>query len=69
MRAVVTRVRQASVTIDGHMQGEIQQGFFFFFFLQQDEDEKEEVNGEEKICASHEKQHDERHPNLEFQQL
>ena len=52
MRAVVTRVRQASVTIDGHMQGEIQQGFLVLLGVGPDDGEAEAVWLANKICAA-----------------
>ncbi len=51
MRAVVTRVRSASVTIDGAVHGEIGTGLLVLLGVHQDDTEKEAVKIADKICG------------------
>ena len=50
MRAVVTRVKSASVTIDGHINGEIQQGFLVLLGVGPNDTHDTAVKLAEKIC-------------------
>ena len=51
MRAVVTRVSSASVTIDGSVVGQIGRGFLIFFGVGPDDTEKEATRLAEKILS------------------
>lgn len=51
MRAVVTRVRSASVSIDGKTVGEIGAGLLVLLGVHQDDTEKEAVKIADKICG------------------
>ena len=51
MRAVVTRVQHASVTIDGAMKGQIGQGFLILLGVTHEDTEAEAVKLAEKICG------------------
>ena len=50
MRAVVTRVKRASVTIDGHINGEIGQGFLVLLGVGPNDTHDTAVKLAEKIC-------------------
>ena len=50
MRAVVTRVKSASVTIDGHINGEIGQGFLVLLGVGPNDTRETAVKLAEKIC-------------------
>ncbi len=50
MRAVVTRVKSASVEIDGEMHGKIQQGYLVLLGVGPEDTEKEAVYLADKIC-------------------
>lgn len=50
MRAVVTRVKSASVTIDGHINGEIGQGFLVLLGVGPNDTRDTAVKLAEKIC-------------------
>jgi len=50
MRAVVTRVKSASVEIDGIVTGEIKNGFLVLLGIHIDDTEKEAVRLASKIC-------------------
>jgi len=50
MRAVVTRVKSASVTIDGHINGEIGQGFLVLLGVGPNDTHETAVKLAEKIC-------------------
>ena len=50
MRAVVTRVKSASVTIDGHINGEIGQGFLVLLGVGPNDTHDTAVKLAEKIC-------------------
>ena len=50
MRAVVTRVKSASVTIDGHINGEIGQGFLILLGVGPNDTHDTAVKLAEKIC-------------------
>ena len=50
MRAVVTRVKSASVTIDGHINGEIGQGFLVLLGVGPNDTEEVAVKLADKIC-------------------
>ncbi len=51
MRAVVTRVRSASVTIDGEVVGEIGTGLLVLLGVHQEDTEKEALKIADKICG------------------
>ena len=51
MKAVVTRVREASVTIDGACCGEIDKGFLVLLGVGPDDTEKEAVRLADKVCG------------------
>lgn len=51
MRAVVTRVRSASVTIDGSVHGAIEQGFLILLGVHEDDGEAEALKIADKICG------------------
>ena len=51
MRAVVTRVKNASVSIDGTVRGEIGQGFLILLGVHEDDTEKEALKIADKICG------------------
>lgn len=51
MRAVVTRVRSASVEIEGKMNGEIGRGFLVLLGVHADDTEKEAEKIADKICG------------------
>ncbi len=51
MRAVVTRVRSASVTIDGEVAGRIGAGLLVLLGVHQDDTEKEALKIADKICG------------------
>ena len=51
MRAVVTRVKSASVTIDGVVNGEIGTGFLVLLGVRTDDTEKEAKKIADKICG------------------
>lgn len=51
MRAVVTRVTSASVTIDGTCTAEIGQGFLVLLGIHRDDTEKEALKLADKICG------------------
>ena len=51
MRAVVTRVRSASVTIDGEIAGRIGAGLLVLLGVHQDDTEKEALKIADKICG------------------
>ena len=51
MRAVVTRVRSASVTIDGEIAGEIGAGLLVLLGVHQEDTEKEALKIADKICG------------------
>lgn len=50
MRAVVTRVSEASVTIGGKINGEIKTGFLILLGVHRDDTEKDAEKLAEKIC-------------------
>ena len=50
MRAVVTRVKEAAVVIEGKINGEIQQGFLVLLGIGPDDTENEAVKLASKIC-------------------
>lgn len=50
MRAVVTRVKEASVTIEGKVTGKIDQGYLVLLGVAQDDTEKEAQKLAKKIC-------------------
>ena len=52
MRAVVTRVREAAVSIDGAVTGEIGQGFLVLLGIGPDDGEAEAKRLAEKICRT-----------------
>ena len=51
MRAVVTRVQSASVTIDGAVKSEIGQGFLVLLGVHREDTEKEALKIADKICG------------------
>lgn len=51
MRAVVTRVRSASVTIDGKVHGSINAGFLVLLGVHQDDTEAEAKKIADRICG------------------
>ncbi len=51
MRAVVTRVRHASVTIDGHLNGKIGRGFLVLLGIAPEDTEAEAVKLADKVCG------------------
>jgi len=51
MRAVVTRVTSASVTIDGELRSEIGKGFLVLLGVHTDDTEAEAVKVADKICG------------------
>ena len=51
MRAVVTRVRSASVTIDGNTAGQIGAGFLVLLGVHEEDTEKEALKIADKICG------------------
>lgn len=51
MRAVVTRVRSASVEIDGRINGEIGRGFLVLLGIHAEDGEKEAEKIADKICG------------------
>ncbi len=51
MRAVVTRVKSASVTIDGSVTAEIDNGFLVLLGVHRDDTEKEAVKLADKVCG------------------
>ncbi len=51
MRAVVTRVRSASVEIDGQIHGEIGQGFLVLLGVHEDDTEAEARKIADKLCG------------------
>ncbi len=51
MRAVVTRVRHASVTIDGHLNGKIGHGFLILLGIAPEDTEAEAIKLADKICG------------------
>jgi D-tyrosyl-tRNA(Tyr) deacylase len=51
MRAVLTRVRSASVEIDGKIRGKIGKGFLILLGVHQDDTEKEAAKIADKICG------------------
>lgn len=51
MRAVVTRVRHASVTIDGKVNGKIGQGFLILLGVGPDDTEADAAKLADKICG------------------
>ena len=51
MKAVVTRVKQASVTIDGNVNGAIEQGFLVLLGVGPDDTEQTAVMMADKICG------------------
>ena len=51
MRAVVTRVNSASVTIDGQVRGRIGKGFLVLLGVHQDDGEAEALKIADKICG------------------
>lgn len=51
MRAVVTRVRSASVEIEGKINGEIGQGFLVLLGVHEDDTEREAAKIADKICG------------------
>ncbi len=51
MRAVVTRVRSASVTIDGEVAGQIGVGFLVLLGVHEEDTEKEALKIADKICG------------------
>ena len=51
MRAVVTRVRSASVTIDNKINGQIGKGFLILLGVHEEDTEKEALKIADKICG------------------
>ncbi len=51
MRAVLTRVKSASVTIDGEIAGAIGKGFLILLGVHEDDTEAEAVKIADKICG------------------
>ena len=51
MRAVVTRVRSASVTIDGQTAGQIGIGFLILLGVHEEDTEKEALKIADKLCG------------------
>ena len=51
MRAVVTRVKNASVTIDGKVNGEIGQGFLVLLGVGPNDTEAQAVKMADKVCG------------------
>lgn len=51
MRAVVTRVKSASVTIDGETRGKIGKGFLVLLGVHRDDGEREAVKLADKVCG------------------
>lgn len=51
MRAVLTRVKQASVSIDGCVKSEIGKGFLILLGVHQDDTEAEALKIADKICG------------------
>ena len=51
MRAVLTRVRSASVEIDGAVHGKIDKGFLVLLGVHEDDSEKEAEKIADKICG------------------
>ena len=51
MRAVITRVRSASVTIDDKVNGQIGKGFLILLGVHEEETEKEALKIADKICG------------------
>ena len=51
MRAVVTRVKNASVEIDGAIHGAIENGFLVLLGVHKDDTEKEAEKIADKICG------------------
>ena len=51
MRAVVTRVRSASVTIDGEIAGQIGTGFLVLLGVHEEDTEKEALKIADKLCG------------------
>ncbi len=51
MRAVVTRVKSASVTIDGSITAKIESGFLVLLGVHKDDTEKEAVRLADKVCG------------------
>lgn len=51
MRAVVTRVRSASVEIEGKIHGEIKRGFLVLLGVHEDDTEQEAAKIADKICG------------------
>ena len=51
MRAVVTRVRSASVTIDGQTAGQIGAGFLVLLGVHEEDTEKEALKIADKLCG------------------
>ena len=51
MRAVVTRVKSASVEIDGEIRGSIDKGFLVLLGVHKDDTEKEAVKLADKVCG------------------
>ena len=51
MRAVLTRVRSASVEINGQIHGRIEQGFLVLLGVHAEDTEKEAVKIADKICG------------------
>ena len=51
MRAVVTRVRSASVTIDGQTAGQIGTGFLVLLGVHEEDTEKEALKIADKLCG------------------
>ena len=51
MRAVVTRVKNASVEIDGKINGKIEKGFLVLLGIHKDDGEKEAIKLADKVCG------------------
>ncbi|MCL2563215.1 MAG: D-aminoacyl-tRNA deacylase [Oscillospiraceae bacterium] len=51
MRAVLTRVTEASVTIDGEIKGAIGEGFLVLLGIHQDDGEAQAVKLADKVCG------------------
>jgi len=51
MRAVLTKVKSASVTIDGSIHGKIKQGFLILLGVAPDDDEAKCVKLADKLCS------------------
>jgi len=51
MRAVLTRVKHASVTIDGAVHGQIQQGFLILLGIAPGDTEAQAVKLSDKLCS------------------